>query len=211
MIPFEKFYYDYLNESYTPRAGDIFYHGSINDFESINPDKDGLVYLTRNLSHAQEYAAGQSETFGGQLSKSGFVYAYKIDPSAKIINAKDDENLRGMFKKGFSSDYGYTEIVQQPDITKKILSQGWDGILQKQADLDYYNNRMPKKIKRHQYSKREGKEKWRQRIPLNTPNYSSPFAGVDVLAIKPEFIKLIKRVPYSELPDSPKKAIKHFK
>lgn len=204
------FLQQFIYESYTPRAGDLFYHGSLKDFESINPDKDGLVYLTRDLYHAKEFAEARSENFGGPLSNSGFVYAYKIDPSAKIINAKDDENLKDMFQKGFTSDYGYTEIIQLPDVTKKILSYGWDGILQKQADLDYYGNRLPKYIKRHRYDKRDKeKEKWRDKIPMEYE--SSPWKGVDVLGIKPEFLIFVKKISVNEFDDNPKKDIKKFK
>jgi hypothetical protein len=213
MIPFKDFY-SLHNEDYTPRKGDLFFHGSPEDFENFEAKEwmHGLAYVTRNLEHAMEYAAGRQMNFGGPLSKSGYVYAYKIDPRAKIFDAKDSKSFKGMFRKGFNSRYGYTEIVQQDDVISKILSKGWDGILQRQAELGLYGDLTKKSVKRKNYSRRDGKEKWWQSIPLTD---SSPFRGVDVLGIKPEFLKLVKKFSWEELAEmeeeNPKNVYKNVK
>jgi len=207
MISFRE-YFELIHENYVPRPGDVFFHGSQGDFEQLDA-RGGLVYVTRNLEHAKEYAEPRSASFGGKLSKPGFVYAYKIDPRAKIFDAKDSKNFVGMFKKGFNSMYGYTEIIQQDDIMSKILSNGWDGVLQKQADLGLYGDFLPKSVKRYEYSKREGKEKYRTRVPIQYEDY--PFRGVEVLGIKPEFLHLVKKIPWVEVPSGSGKLYKNAK
>lgn len=190
MLSFEEYFLE-STSTYTPRPSDIFFHGSVDNFEPSlitgNKHKDGLVYLTRNIEHVLDYAVGQQTSFGSHAPVAkGFVYAYKINPSAKIFDATQNRE-----------HWGHTEILQDPenrgDTVFKYLNQGYDGILQKQADMDFYGDFNKRSVKRSSYSKRDGKEKWRKAVPLE-----SGFRGTQVLGIKPEFLVPFKKIPIDD-------------
>lgn len=198
---FKEFFYDVFLENYTPRKGDIFFHGSLKDFDDITPDVNGLVSVTRNVAHAMEYA--HHTPFASSQNTTGFVYAYKIDPNCKIFDATNDENFREIFGRPYKSRGGYTEIIQQPHITKKILDSGYDGILQKQANIGYYGELSPKRIKRHEYNKYEGKEKYYVSPAINNQtSIDFSFDGTQVLGIKSNKLILYKKIPYDEIPQN---------
>lgn len=72
---FKEYFYQFFLEKYTPRKGDVFFHGGLKDFDDITPDSNGLVYVTRNVNHAMEYA--HHAPFASSQNTMGFVYAYK--------------------------------------------------------------------------------------------------------------------------------------
>lgn len=223
MINFKLFFENHTQKSYHPRAGDVFYHGSLNDYDpkdvlSKSEDRKGLIYVTRDLRHAMQYAQGIPENFGGEISKNGFIYSFKIKPDVNIFNATNKENFKGLgldhtveykdksgkdrkYRHDFDPKYGYTEIIQDPNLLDKILNLGYDGILQKQADLDHYGYVMPKRVKRHEYDKSEDRgkrrQKWNQNVKFGD-NYDL-FRGVSVLGILPSKLIPLKKFPIDEI------------
>ena len=221
-ILLESLYENIYNEEYIVRENDLFYHGSAEDFDPINIkarhwDSTGLVYLTRNADHAFNYSS-RGGGFSGGASKDGFIYAYKIKPNAKIFDATNKRDFDKYFKREldtihhlfgrtpFDPIFGYTELIQskgedgdQESIAEKILKKGFDGVLQRQADLDYYDNVTPRYVKRKsdQYGNRLNGH-YRQKLP--TTDFG--FQGNNVIGIKPEFLEFYKRVPYGNFKSS---------
>lgn len=192
MVSFEEFF---LESVFRPRPNDVFFHGSVGDFEPSlitgNVHKDGLVYLTRNINHVLDYAQTHNN-FGSRAPVTkGFIYAYKIDPSAKIFDATQNRD-----------HWGYTEIMQDPENTGetvfKLLKQGYDGILQKQANLDSYGDFQNRYVNRSQFNKgsrydKSSKDRWKKKVPLE-----SGFSGTQVLGIKPEFLVPVRKIPLDD-------------
>lgn len=204
MIPFRTFFENFQKTEYTPNPSDIFFHGSLRDFEDL---EGGLAYVTRNLAHAVQYA--EPVTIGGfgsrKMTDNGFIYSYKIKPSAKIFNATNKENVERLFGKGSDFSYGYTEIVQDPEYINTILDNGWDGILQKQADENMYGALIPKSRLRKELvkdGKKYNRETYRAKIPLNNRNLNyDQYSGTVVLGIKPEFLIPLKKIPLNDVFD----------
>jgi hypothetical protein len=52
MIPFEIFFETYNQREYKPRPNDVFFHGSLKDFDLKDiQNSEGLIYLSRNFHH----------------------------------------------------------------------------------------------------------------------------------------------------------------
>lgn len=188
MLSFSEYF---LESVYTPRDSDVFYHGSVLDFEPSlitgNAHKDGLVYLTRKMSHVLDYAQTHNNFGSHAPVTKGFVYVYKIKPDARIFDSTKNRN-----------HWGDTEVMQNSEdrgeTVFKLLQQGYDGILQKQADLDSYGNYQKRSVKRSQYDKREkSKDTWREKVP-----FESGFRGTTVVGVKPEFLVPFKKIPLED-------------
>jgi hypothetical protein len=219
-------YLSIYNEDYQPRIGDIFYHGSVNDFEPNEiKSPDGLVYLSRNVLHAFNYAM-RSGGFDRNSYKEGFVYSYKIKPNAKIFDATNKNDFNKYFKKEldpihqfgdvkfstpFDPQFGYTELMQdkgeikkQKSIVEKILEKGFDGVLQRQAETNQWGNLIPRTVKKRQYGQNK---KYKAKLD----NIDFGFKGDVILGIKPEFLDFYKKIPYGELADNHLEMHKSFK
>jgi TP901 family phage tail tape measure protein len=185
---------------YKLRPTDLFYHGSPADFDpsKIRTDRDGLVYLTRDLKHALNYAKGKKKK-----DKNGFVHAYSVKPNSLIFDTRKSENFaptgygkevpypyeKGMWNYSknmpnkpipFDNRLGNTMAVQRgfaaSHISKKL---GFAGSIQRQASL-------------------EGKDKLIPKYAGTNPKEFG-FLGSLVLGIKPKSIKSVWKKKYDDI------------
>jgi len=203
-------------EAYTQRVGNVWFHGSLNDFDIFDIQnrygKSKLVYLSRNAKWAFNYA--YKFEFGGKPI-NGYVYAFKILNSAKIFDATDPNQWDKYYFKlnpMLLAKHGYTEHMQAGDngntLVNDIMGLGFDGIIQKQAEVGYYGEIFPKNIYRYykEFEKFKGEKKLidKGRYSVSIPDSDTEnnvfnnigFKGVQVIGILPEFLMPVGKYKY---------------
>lgn len=238
-ILLEQLTIDILTEDYVKRNGDLWFHGSPKDFDihdisaekGFKHEKNGLLYLTRNLNHAIKYSKTHPEFGSRNPSKAGFVYAYKLNPNAKIFDTTDRKSLKELGLKNTytyddngthktvvlpydrPADYGDTEAIQDPDgkdFIKDVLTAGYNGIIQKQADRDYYGEYSKPTVKRKapadkKWNPGEKRRVYHKSFPSEHNDDYFGFSGFQVLGIDPKFLIPFKKISSQDMYDDPEK------